>query len=1053
MRCPLFKPEFFTKIVFNSGFAVEAIYNQTPVYIKTVDKSSPDYAQAVRDFRNSSQFAVYQKQLLILYRRIKELLQDSVEQQSEQSQEQALSNGVTALQNLVMQMHNMKSRPIEDYAFAIECKAALERFYLALSNANGPKNRQIALDLLNTFELEEGVTEAVTRLETATVDMLPLSGLSLLCHVKNKLAESVASDIVQDNGLTSNYSDMDYVNALMNSVMDEYALTPRMTLLGPADISASACHQLSKRLDEALSSCDFIDDVASEIKRIVDNQQQSSVNAASHCVSILDTIGYDMVPKPLDYTSELMKQNHNDANSYQWRGGVLNLHLVRRLVGGGYMRYEAKPLGNGYGIVVVGQDISLSFIVEPSGYCRGLVSRLPEDQKQFHELASMVTDMSAISRVGRDEGKNALHVAAENGRSNLIHRISELDNFPIDETDEINGFTALHFACAYGHFDAACALLNGGVFTHVLVDQGEYEGFDALQIACDRGHYSIVKYILDHGYVENLNYELDENYDNDDWMSPLHLAVYNGHEQIVDLLLNHQEHNVIETVPSGEYVGYDALHLAAEQGHLGIVTKLCQHLAEPKINAPTDREDGFRMTPVQIAIQTENFEIARQLMKHGANLDQPLPALEEHGGKRLIHFAVDYGYHKVLAKLVELGADVNALSYNQNPNKRFKPYQFINFTPEMQPDAFKRQQKCLLALLRSHSLDPKSIDYILSQYFDDICLMHNNDREYYTLQPELISQMLYNGLDIARLETINNIEFSLDDVQESAKPILLKWVYEQLQAKNYDHARVLLINNNAWLGFYIKGQPLLHYLAQTYEHEPGQQLLDLIRALREHPNVNRWLVDHRKRYDYQTLRQGDAPWLWPDWQQRLLQRLHTSYDGKRRLLELLACEQVTADTKLSVVSVEGTQGKLSVTRSFEVARELLTSIDQKLQARSHSIHPRLQLSLTALKSCFEASKSDLILMPKSFDDCVDKLQTLFVDLQRIDRYLAGENTLSKDTEDRIEISNDCFDRHATIERTNKRSYQQLAIHSFFDKAEDEDHAKQPKHHHPKGPEQ
>ena len=191
-------------------------------------------------------------------------------------------------------------------------------------------------------------------------------------------------------------------------------------------------------------------------------------------------------------------------------------------------------------------------------------------------------------------------------------------------------------------------------------------------------------------------------------ISPLLLASYNGHQEIVDLLLPWKPDldlfeasalgklaRVMELiVESPERVnaispdGFSPLGLAAFFGHPKIIAYLIEQGAN--VNAPS--KNPMRVCPLHSAVAYRQssvaYEIAEMLLAHGAD-----PNVFQGGGWTPLHAAAVHGQLALAKLLLVHGADVNAVSENGK-------------TP-LQMAAHSENQK-MIELLRRHGAEEKN---------------------------------------------------------------------------------------------------------------------------------------------------------------------------------------------------------------------------------------------------------------------------------------------------------------------------------------------------------
>ena len=243
-----------------------------------------------------------------------------------------------------------------------------------------------------------------------------------------------------------------------------------------------------------------------------------------------------------------------------------------------------------------------------------------------------------------------------------------LEDSQNDDPKNFNVASLLHLAAYFGIetwieriFDGKAWLAKKGT---ILMELDHYYR-TPLHIAVEQGHDRIVSLLLDHGVdIEFKEASL--------FATPLHLAARNGHKDICEILLNRKARknprNLFDSTPLTE---------AARGGHLEVVKLLVQRGAD--INGSIDKKQrslyrhiknlpGYtkrvlgqidniayaeRSTPVIEAARQNHAEIIKHLFRHGANIEAK--TLE---GFNALHIAAYHGQIKSMEILVELGAEI-----------------------------------------------------------------------------------------------------------------------------------------------------------------------------------------------------------------------------------------------------------------------------------------------------------------------------------------------------------------------------------------------------------
>lgn len=205
-------------------------------------------------------------------------------------------------------------------------------------------------------------------------------------------------------------------------------------------------------------------------------------------------------------------------------------------------------------------------------------------------LAKNGFDMNA----GDSSGMTPLMHAALHGKVESMQVL-------IDLGAEVNvvtkdGKTAFLAAVDNGSLTAIELLSRYGANTNVTS-----EGRNALHDACLKGNTIIVEHLLGMGF--------DPNQLSEDGLTPLMFASYQGHVDIMNLLLNHPAINPDITSTQGSIMS--ALHLAIQQDKGDAVVQLCK--AGANVNLQNVDDD----TALDMAIESGKAEIAFVLLQYG----------------------------------------------------------------------------------------------------------------------------------------------------------------------------------------------------------------------------------------------------------------------------------------------------------------------------------------------------------------------------------------------------------------------------------------------------
>ncbi|KAL8724506.1 MAG: hypothetical protein Q9181_006794 [Wetmoreana brouardii] len=153
------------------------------------------------------------------------------------------------------------------------------------------------------------------------------------------------------------------------------------------------------------------------------------------------------------------------------------------------------------------------------------------------------------------------------------------------------------------------------------------------------GHTAVLKLLL-----ERKDVEADQHLREDEFgKAPLAWAALNGHEAVVELLLERGAH-----IDSKDAIGYTPLFCAAENGHKAMVKLLVEH------GAQVDKKSTSGLTPLSLAAQCGSEEVVELLLQHGAQVDS-----KHGGGKTPLSDAAYYGHEAVVKLLLQHSAQVD----------------------------------------------------------------------------------------------------------------------------------------------------------------------------------------------------------------------------------------------------------------------------------------------------------------------------------------------------------------------------------------------------------
>ncbi|WP_257264034.1 ankyrin repeat domain-containing protein, partial [Endozoicomonas sp. ONNA2] len=232
-----------------------------------------------------------------------------------------------------------------------------------------------------------------------------------------------------------------------------------------------------------------------------------------------------------------------------------------------------------------------------------------------------------------NDGKTALHFAADRGNKEIVDRLLDVEGIDVNKMVKTDGCTALHLAANSDHAEIVKLLVGvKGFFRGIEVNMESSGGNTALRIAVVKGNKNSVWALLDVSDIEV--YSKDKR----DGSTILHLAVKENHTEVVRTLLRRAPgFDVNEKFIYKDGNRVTPLHLAVKNGNEGCVELLLNK--EANINVA----DDFGNTPMHYAAMNNQFGCALALFNKGANINE---CNNEHWTP--INLAIHYGYRRFM---------------------------------------------------------------------------------------------------------------------------------------------------------------------------------------------------------------------------------------------------------------------------------------------------------------------------------------------------------------------------------------------------------------------
>ena len=472
-----------------------------------------------------------------------------------------------------------------------------------------------------------------------------------------------------------------------------------------------------------------------------------------------------------------------------------------------------------------------------------------------------------------DNNRTTLHLASRIGHQEIVKLL--LEKHPHTGGEDSNGQTALHLASLHGHNETVKLLIEARLQPEI--DTADTLGNTPLILASKNGHLAVVELLLDQGA------NMDLTNDKEDGHTALYHATSNGHEKTAELIVYKAKGTRIKDISQvlllaaqkGFYLvcercvdsiteyevnskdddGYTALHYAAKNGHVNIVSLLVEHGA--RVNTKTNNDS----TPLALAVSAGRGHVVRPLLEAGAdtsvrihdrnllaelayasgdtndNADAVQALLKAHvkpdelddHSRSALYWAAVSGNVKIVQTLLEGGAKI-ALQDNEL------------WTPLHQAAWYNHEK--VVRLLIDHGADPLigdvdgwtcmhvaamngsvSVMEVLLQAEPTLLTRRSNDGR-------TPLHFAYDEIDSTKCLLAHNIEV---DAASNAGKTVLMFAAEL----GYVESVKLLISQNASVSLQDSlGKTALHYAAPTGHIEVAQKILAQdIRVINEQDNM------------------------------------------------------------------------------------------------------------------------------------------------------------------------------------------------------------------------
>lgn len=254
-------------------------------------------------------------------------------------------------------------------------------------------------------------------------------------------------------------------------------------------------------------------------------------------------------------------------------------------------------------------------------------------------LAAQKGDLAAVKQILDDIDSQMVGTLSG---ADFDAEVAEIRASVVNEVNEL-GQTALYTAAEKGHLEVVKELLKYS--DKETITRKDRLEFDTLHIAASQGHDAIVQLLLDHD--PSLCQTRSQGN-----ATPLITAATKGHTAVVKELLS-KDRSLLDIARSN---GKNALHLAARSGHVEIVKALLDK--DPLLARRTDKKG---QTALHMAVKGVSSEVVKLLLE----ADAAIVMLPDKSGFTALHVATRKKRAEIVNELLSLpdtSANVNALT-------------------------------------------------------------------------------------------------------------------------------------------------------------------------------------------------------------------------------------------------------------------------------------------------------------------------------------------------------------------------------------------------------
>ncbi len=264
------------------------------------------------------------------------------------------------------------------------------------------------------------------------------------------------------------------------------------------------------------------------------------------------------------------------------------------------------------------------------------------------EAADLLLKSGADPTKTNNRGYTAIDIAAQTNNKCII--IFLLNNLNQHDGQQLLS-KSLHCAIQNNKHTLVQDLCND-LYIPQIINRQEKNGNTLLHHAIRNNNVEAVKILLQKG--------ADYTVQNTSNLTPICYAEQNGHQEIIDYLLNKRDHD-----DQKKYLLYHSLNFAIQHKNNSLIKRLCNsnnHFIREVINA----EDADQNTLLHHAIRNNNVKAVKRLLEKGADY-----TVKNKNSLTPICYAAYYGNKKIIDLLLN--------KINDNEQQKYLLYHSLNF--------------------------------------------------------------------------------------------------------------------------------------------------------------------------------------------------------------------------------------------------------------------------------------------------------------------------------------------------------------------------------------